>query len=279
MVARPEGAILGMAAREQFTIGFATGAFRLTDPERWSADRDHQSEGRRPHRDAGHVTRGTSARCSWLQEQVAGALATRRRPAAACGASWSNLRARLNTDAIQLLICEHDRVRLSLAHVKVDARGDVGAPDSWRGMVPGEFLEGLDIADADGFEEWLREQRAQRFRRGRRRTKPPNPPLRFQPAFSMSRCPCPGSQGCPAPGRAAVPQPSLARPDLDYIAEGMQRGPDRPAQQAALVACDRAQLELLPRRRCDRPPGGPRPTGRKVPVRGTPTPVRRGISV
>lgn len=66
----------------------------------------------------------------------------------------SNLRKLLNRGPTSLLISEHDRVRLDLASVDVDARL---SPEQ---ALTSEFLEGLDIAGEDGFEDWLREQRS-----------------------------------------------------------------------------------------------------------------------
>jgi TolB-like protein len=90
---------------------------------------------------------------SWLQDKLWG----KRQHVEARGSlrrELSNLRKLLNRDDAQLLICEHDRVQLRLDLIAVDARH---APDH---PLAGEFLEGLDIAGEDGFEEWLREQRA-----------------------------------------------------------------------------------------------------------------------
>ena len=107
----------------------------------------------------GERTRG------WLQGRLWGT----RNEAQAKGSlrrELSNLRSRLNTAGAPLLICEHDRVRLDLNQLWVDARAlDAEAPGQG-GLIPGDFLEGLDLAGEDGFEDWLREQRGALRERG-----------------------------------------------------------------------------------------------------------------
>ncbi|MFB9268383.1 tetratricopeptide repeat protein [Bradyrhizobium erythrophlei] len=88
---------------------------------------------------------------SWLQDRLWG----KRQQTEARGSlrrELSNLRKLLNHDT-QLLVTGRDRVTLNLELIDVDARRALAHP------LPGEFLEGLDIAGEDGFEEWLREQR------------------------------------------------------------------------------------------------------------------------
>ena len=96
---------------------------------------------------------------AWLQEklwgsrqQIQGRASLRR--------ELSNLRRRLNRWGLPLLITDHEGARLDLGQIWVDAREASGG-----GAV--EFLEGFDVAGENGFEEWLREQRAalrQRYR-------------------------------------------------------------------------------------------------------------------
>lgn len=111
----------------------------------------------------GERTRG------WLQEKLWGT----REPEQARSSlrrELSNLRRCLNGHAEQLLLFEHDRVRLDLRHIDVDARavleGNAHDP-AGESIAPGEFLEGFDIPGEDGFEEWLREQRSRLTRVGR----------------------------------------------------------------------------------------------------------------
>ncbi|HEY2481396.1 MAG TPA: hypothetical protein VGI30_04260 [Caulobacteraceae bacterium] len=103
----------------------------------------------------GEHTRG------WLQDKLWGS-----REHAQARASFrrelSNLRKLLNDGESPLLVCEHDRVRLDLEQFCIDARAPepAGSPDGSGGVTRGEFLEGLDLANENEFEDWLREQRA-----------------------------------------------------------------------------------------------------------------------
>src|SRR3954464_11520194 len=95
----------------------------------------------------GERTRG------WLQDKLWG----KRQHVEARGSlrrELSNLRKLLNQGAEPLLICERDRVRLPLDLIDVDVRLPAYSAEG------GDFLEGIDIAGEDGFEEWLRAQRA-----------------------------------------------------------------------------------------------------------------------
>lgn len=103
---------------------------------------------------------------SWLQDKLwsnreqAQARSSLRR-------ELSNLRKQLNAGDVELLICEGDRVELALRHILLDTRpiGDAGiatyeaAFGARSNMIQGEFLEGLDISGAPGFDDWLRDQR------------------------------------------------------------------------------------------------------------------------
>jgi TolB-like protein len=102
----------------------------------------------------GEHTRGWLQDKLWGSRQSAQARASLRR-------ELSNLRKALNAEGAPLLICERDRVRLDLDRLRVDAReADAGgARGEPGGMAHGEFLEGIDLASEDGFEDWLREQR------------------------------------------------------------------------------------------------------------------------
>lgn len=94
----------------------------------------------------GERTRG------WLQDKLWG----KRQHVEARGSlrrELSNLRKLLNQGAEPLLICERDRVRLRIELIDIDARLPAHSAQG------GDFLEGIDIAGEDGFEEWLRAQR------------------------------------------------------------------------------------------------------------------------
>src|SRR5687768_5400485 len=88
---------------------------------------------------------------TWLQDRLWG---SRQRPQAQSSLrrELSLLRRSLNQGADTVLLCEYNRVRLDLARFSVDIR----AP---RAAAAGEFLEGLDVAGEEGFEDWLREER------------------------------------------------------------------------------------------------------------------------
>jgi TolB-like protein len=95
----------------------------------------------------------------WLQDKLWG----QRQATEARGSlrrELSNLRKQLNRGAAPLLICERDRVRLDLALLDIDLfREPAGRGSENSSVSSGEFLEGLDIAGEDGFEDWLREFR------------------------------------------------------------------------------------------------------------------------
>ncbi len=143
-------------AAEQFSLSLL-GPFRLIAPggERIEVA---SRKGRALIAMLAMANEGERAR-RWLQEKLWGA----RQPAQAASSlrrELSDLRGLLNLGAAlqsggPLLITGNDRVRLDLSRVQVDARA--AGPDE---IASHEFLEGLDIAGEDGFEEWLREQRS-----------------------------------------------------------------------------------------------------------------------
>jgi TolB-like protein len=57
-----------------------------------------------------------------------------------------------------LLLADHNRVWIDLSTVNIDVRDGAYADGA-------EFLEGLDVAGEDGFEDWLREERARQAQR------------------------------------------------------------------------------------------------------------------
>ncbi len=163
----------------------------------------------------GERTRG------WLQDKLWG----KRQPTEARGSlrrELSNLRKLLNQDATPLLICERDRVRLRLEMIDVDARLGEDRPAG------DEFLEGLDIAGEDGFEEWLREQRGALAREDKSRqaaqqsAMEPQPPRQQPlPAHIVDTSKPPrGFEGKPA--LAVMPFANLTGESAhDYLAEGI----------------------------------------------------------
>lgn len=101
----------------------------------------------------GERTRG------WLQDRLWG---SRQRAQAqqSLRRELGNLRQVLGTRDQNLVVADHDRVRLDLDLCSVDALeilgGTVSKAEAKR---RGEFLEGFDIAGEEAFEDWLREQR------------------------------------------------------------------------------------------------------------------------
>lgn len=138
------------SAGQRFTLGLL-GAFRLLSP---SGERIEIPSKRgvaviamlAMARD-GERTRGWLQDKLWGQRQHAEARGSLRR-------ELSNLRTHLNRGSAPLLVCERDRVKLRLELIEVDVRVTRDIRQA------GDFLEGLDIAGEDGFEEWLREQRS-----------------------------------------------------------------------------------------------------------------------
>jgi len=72
----------------------------------------------------------------------------------------SNLRKQLaEQGAADLLVIETKRVAIAIDRVEVDVfRLGLQAPDP-RARIAGDFLEGIDLADCEEFEDWLREER------------------------------------------------------------------------------------------------------------------------
>ncbi len=99
------------------------------------------------------VASGGERTRSWLQTRLWGSRGADQAQAS-LRSELSALRNRINVQQA-LLDSDHSRLWLDLALVDVDAR-------ETRPTQSAEFLEGLDIAGEDGFEDWLREERARR---------------------------------------------------------------------------------------------------------------------
>ena len=152
----------------------------------------------------------------WLQDRLWG----KRQHTEARGSlrrELSNLRKLLNHGTTPLLICERDRVQLRLDLVDIDVRL---APDDPHA---GEFLEGLDIAGEDGFEEWLREQRSTITR-----SHQPSPPT-AGPVTAAAPLPAhivdtsqPPAGFAGSPALAVMPfSNTTGESEHDYLAEGI----------------------------------------------------------
>jgi TolB-like protein len=98
---------------------------------------------------------------SWLQMQLWGSRGADQAQAS-LRSELSGLRNRVNAGSQPLLMADHSRIWLDLSLVEIDARSGVDAMGE-------EFLEGLDVAGEDGFEDWLREERARHELRNEQR--------------------------------------------------------------------------------------------------------------
>jgi TolB-like protein len=145
---------------------------------------------------------------TWLQSQLWG---SRQQPQAQASLrrELSNLRQSINQGEQELVLADHGRVWIDLALADIDLRRQETAHK-------GEFLEGLDIAGEDAFEEWLREQRraieAGLSFDGTGQARLP------QRIVDMT-APVPGFRGQPA--IAILPLENLTgNPELDYFGDG-----------------------------------------------------------
>lgn len=146
---------------------------------------------------------------AWLQDKLWGSRQAEQAKAS-LRRELSNLRVLFKDDP-DLMRCGHDRVRLDLSRIEVDVRA---------GPVPegDDFLEGLDIPGEDGFEDWLRGQRAT-LKSQADRALTADPTLRPPPMVDVT-APMPGFGGLPA--LAVLPFANLTGDGAnDYLAEGM----------------------------------------------------------
>jgi DNA-binding SARP family transcriptional activator len=107
----------------------------------------------------------------WLQERLWGSR-ERYNSQASLRRELSNLRRIVNSSDGELLIVEREAVTLNLGKVIVDIRDPARVAATRE-----DFLEGIDLAREEGFEDWLRDERqsidAAREGRGRRFTDQP----------------------------------------------------------------------------------------------------------
>lgn len=89
----------------------------------------------------------------WLQERVWGSR-DRVSSQASLRRELSNLRPLVNVGTRPLLSVSHDTVSLDLEQIIVDVRDPARVVASRE-----EFLEGIDLACEEGFEDWLRDER------------------------------------------------------------------------------------------------------------------------
>ena len=166
----------------------------------------------------GERTRGFLREKLWGSRDQPQALASMRR-------ELSNLRQQVNTGARDLLVCEHDRVRLNLDWLHVDVHALLaGSIEPGSVLAAGEFLEGIDLPGESGFEDWLRDERLileekiGRARKGRSESEERSHVLPSN-VVDVSQ-PTPGFGGRPA--LAVLSFRNLTGdPSNDYLSEGV----------------------------------------------------------
>src|SRR3569832_744377 len=89
----------------------------------------------------------------WLQARLWGSR-DRHNSQASLRRELSNLRRIVNFDDNVLLIIERECITLDLSKVVVDIRDPARVAATRE-----DFLEGIDLAGEEGFEDWLREER------------------------------------------------------------------------------------------------------------------------
>lgn len=148
---------------------------------------------------------------SWLQDRLWG---SRQLPQAQASLrrELSNLRKLLDRADGNILHADYSRVRLDLTCLEVDARDLAKGADA-----NSEFLEGLDIAGEDAFEDWLRAQR-QQFQRSANFDG--SGQARLPKAIVDLSAPVPGFRGRQA--IAVLPLQNLTgNDDLSYLSDGI----------------------------------------------------------
>jgi TolB-like protein len=147
---------------------------------------------------------------TWLQSQLWGSRAAAQAQAS-LRSELLSLRALLASGEVQVLTSDKNVVRLELSLIKVDARDlDGGAIDR------GQFLEGIDIPGEEGFEEWLREERARVAARAKSAVIAP--PSSATPVLAS----IPTAEFEALPALAVLPFVNLSgAPELAYQAEGL----------------------------------------------------------
>ncbi len=143
---------------------------------------------------------------SWLQSQLWGSRG-QDQAQSSLRSELSSLRGLLKHDGPPLLNADHARIWIDLSCIAVDARGPnvAGA---------GEFLEGMDIPGEDGFEDWLREQRAKSEAEGQVEPIAQTAPATAKPETTKAFT--------ALPALAVLPFENLTGdPDQDFVAEGI----------------------------------------------------------
>jgi TolB-like protein len=147
---------------------------------------------------------------SWLQSQLWGTRAAEQAQSSLRN-ELKTLRNLLNDDELSLIDSDKNRVWLNLSLLKVDVRASESCIDG-----QDELLEGLDIAGEDGFEEWLREERARTETRSKSKAQIPT-----QSVTIPRPLPAP-DDFARLPALAVLPFCNLTgEPEMDYLAEGI----------------------------------------------------------
>jgi len=150
---------------------------------------------------------------SWLQDRLWGSRMADQGKAS-LRRELSNLRAVVNIDGGTLLHADHQRVWIDLAVADIDARtkqsGDV--------TEAADLLEGFDIAGEEGFEDWLRTERARMAASADNRSAAPLPGI----TANAPVLPVAAESFAQFPALAVFPFANeTADPAFDHIAEGM----------------------------------------------------------
>ncbi len=126
------------------------------------------------------------------------------------------LRNRVNVGSQPLLMADHNRVWLDLSVVEIDARSGEDTDGA-------EFLEGLDIAGEEGFEDWLREERARHEqRRGEGERMSRNAASAQERTFAQNASDRDIKLFAALPAIAVLPLTNqTGNADLDFIADGI----------------------------------------------------------
>lgn len=151
---------------------------------------------------------------SWLQTMLWGSRSPDQ-ARASLRSELSALRSALGIGGTGALCSDKARVWLDLAQFDIDLRSISGLPD-----LRGEFLEGLDIAGEEAFEEWLREERTRTIELQRRATCVDRvPPNREQ---SIAHLLPEAAQFADLPALAVLPFANLTGDSSrDFLAEGI----------------------------------------------------------